>query len=334
VAEGVFWLRLPMPMALDHVNLWLLRDGDGWTVIDTGLDDPKCKEIWQSLLQDVIDPKKLNRIIVTHFHPDHIGLAGWLARQCDCKVLMTAGEYYYYRTILERNLEDVDKDLRRYFSELNFPRKAHDRMISFFSVDEKPPETRVTRDIVEFIKEGDCLEINGSNWQIICGAGHSPEHACLYNAEQQILISGDQAIPRISSNVSVYYGNRHTDPLGDWISSCEKLDRDIPADTLILPAHQEPFKDIQARMQQMIVDHHALLNRVRIAMQDDWLTVDKVRAVMFTRELSNLEIALATGEAQAHLSYLLHRNELIRKIDENGAAHYSLLAQQGLKRSA
>ncbi|HAU68310.1 MAG TPA: MBL fold metallo-hydrolase [Gammaproteobacteria bacterium] len=322
VAPGVFWLRMPLPISLDHINLWLLKDHDGWTIVDCGLGSPVCEEVWEIVFEHFMSPQDVKRIIVTHFHPDHIGLAAWLAERCDVKVHISVGEYRLYRSILTRDSQDLETQARSYLTELNFPEDFHDRLISFFSADEKPANKRVTKDIVEFMCEGDVFDIGGSLWRIVCGNGHSPEHCCLYNKEHGVLISGDQAIPRISSNVSVYLANRHDDPLGDWISSCEKLRDTIPNDTLVLPSHQEPFKGLQERMQQLIDDHHAQLNRLRISLKENVQTIDQLRKVMFDRKLSSIDVVLATGETQAHMNYLLHRKEVHKELDSRGAAHY------------
>ena len=325
VAPGVFWLRVPLPISLDHINLWLLRDGDGWTIVDSGYDSPVCKEVWETVFAEFVSPQHIKQVIVTHFHPDHIGLAAWLAHKCSVKVHMSVGEYRHYRSILQRDLADLEVQARAYLTELNFPHEFHDKFISFFSVDEKPQNDRVSKEIVEFMQEDDVFLIDQSEWRVVCGNGHSPEHCCLYNEDKRVLISGDQAIPRISSNVSVYLANRDEDPLGDWIASCEKLRDSISADTLILPSHQEPFVGIGPRMQQLIDDHHAQLNRLRIALKDQALTVDRLRKFMFTRKLNSLEVVLATGETQAHLNYLLHREEVVKALDSTGVAHYSYI---------
>lgn len=325
VAPGVFWLRMPLPISLDHINLWLLKDGDGYTIVDCGFDSPMCEQVWEQVFAYFMPPDLVKRIIVTHFHPDHIGLAAWLAERCKVKVHISGGEYQLYRSILKRDAQSLELEAKSYLTELNFPASFHDHFIRFFSVEDKPANRRVRKDIVAFMQEGDVFEINGSSWQIVCGNGHSPEHCCLYNTDLGVLISGDQAIPRISSNVSVYLANRHADPLGDWIASCEKLRDTIAPETLVLPSHQEPFRGLQARMQQLIDDHHAQLNRLRLSLKAQAQTIDLLRGVMFPRELSSLEIVLATGETQAHMNYLLHRGEVRKEIEPSGAACYHYL---------
>ncbi|GHA14517.1 zinc metallohydrolase glyoxalase II family protein [Arenicella chitinivorans] len=321
VAEGVFWLRMPLPIALDHINLWLLRDGDDWTIVDTGYDAESCKAVWHAVFEQVINPTRVTRIVVTHFHPDHIGLAAWLSQRCDCRIYITQGELGLYRKIHSRQQSRVRDMVHAYLQELGFDATATDTYVPFFLSDPKPVNERVQPSQCEILQEHDELQINGQVWRVICGNGHSPEHACLYNADQNLLIAGDQAIPRISSNVSVYPANRHADPLGDWISSCEKLRDTVPAETVILPSHQEPFIGIQTRMQQLINDHLSQLNQLRLAVQAP-ISAVQARNILFARKLNVVDTLLATGETLAHLNYLLHRREIAAKTGADGVMLY------------
>jgi len=321
VAEDVFWLRVPLPIALDHINLWLLRDGDGWVIVDSGYDDDICRDVWEQVFDGFLSPESVNRVIVTHFHPDHIGLASWLALRCDCPILISQGEFDLYHHIISRNKAEYAVEAQSFITELGYDSDTGAKFVKFMASDDKPQEKRVQAHMCEFIADGDLIEINGQEWQVVSGNGHSPEHSCLYNRELKVLISGDQSIPRISSNVSVTPSNRHKDPLGDWLSSCEKLRDLIPNDTLILPSHQEPFRNNIARMQQLIDDHEIDLNRLRLAV-DAPISPVEARAILFNRKLSAMDILLATGETLAHLNHLLHRKELQMSIDANGVARY------------
>ncbi len=322
VEDGVFWLRVPLPIALDHINLWILRDNDGWTLVDSGYDAQICKDVWEQVFDGFLDPGSVKRVIVTHFHPDHIGLASWLALRCECPVLISRGEFDHYHSIISRNAEEYRIEAALFIREMGYQTDMVDKFAAFFEADQKPDEARVQKTQCEFIADGDVLDVDGRHWKIVSGNGHSPEHSCLYCEELKVLISGDQSIPRISSNVSVYPSNRHDDPLADWLNSCEKLQSVIPDETLILPSHQEPFYGNNARMQQLIDDHHAQLNCLRLAVRAP-ISAVQARAVLFNRELTTVETLLATGETLAHLNYLMHQGEISMEIDKQGVALYS-----------
>jgi len=325
VSEGVYWLRMPIPISLDHINLWLLKDGEGWVIVDSGVDDESCKAVWETVFREFCAPEEVNRIVITHFHMDHIGLASWLALRCDCPIYMTHGEYALYHDIITRDEVSTAEMVRGFFHSLGFDSAAQDAIVPFFKTDEKPREARVQPEQVQYIQEGDTLKIGGKSWQVITGNGHSPEHACLFNQHDDVLISGDQSLPRISSNVSVFPGSDVVDPLGDWVASCEKLRDVIPDTTLVLPAHQEPFKRNPARMQQMIDDHHAQLNRLRSVLGQPMNAIE-ARKQLFNRQLDPMQKVLATGETMAHLRYLTQRNEVSERVDEDGVRWFTTVA--------
>jgi len=324
VAEGVFWLRVPLPIVLDHINLWLLRDGDGWTIVDSGYDAPICKETWEQVFDGFLTPSEVKRVIVTHFHPDHIGLASWLALRCDCAVWISRGEFGLYNKMLRRDEAQFDAEASLYLQQLGFDTETRVTLKKFFVRDEKPEEARVQEAMCRFIGEDDDIKVGNRLWKVVTGRGHSPEHACLYCEELSVLISGDQSIPRISSNVSVFPSNRNADPLGDWLASCEKLRDDIPNNTLILPSHQEPFIGNVQRMQQLIDDHNAQLNRLRLALAET-MSVVQARDHLFQRELNTADQLFAAGETLAHLNYLLHRKEISVELDGDGVEQYSII---------
>ena len=320
VVDGVYWLRMPLPMDLDHINLWLLRDGDGWTIVDSGMGTDICRAVWEQVFDTFLDPTTVKRIIVTHLHPDHIGLAAWLALRCECPVLISKGEFEAYNKTTHRDNTTFAQESHAFFAEMGYSRDVAAKFVSLMSSD-KPLESRVQTSMCQFIADGDIISIDGRAWQVVSGNGHSPEHSCLYNAELNVFISGDQSIPRISSNVSVYSSNRRKNPLKDWLNSCAKLRDLIPNDTLILPSHQEPFCNNKVRMQELIDNHHADLNRLRLAI-DSPVSVIEARAVMFARELNMMDTLLASGETLAHLNYLVHAGEISMTHDQQGVARY------------
>lgn len=322
VVDRVFWLRVPLPIALDHINLWILRDNDGWTLVDSGFDAQICKDAWEQVFEEFLDPSMVKRLVITHFHPDHIGLASWLALRCECPVIISKGEFDHYHSIITRNASEFRQQVDKFLRELGYQADLIETFSAFFEPEKKPDHARVQKSMCEFIADDEILQIDGREWRIVSGNGHSPEHSCLYCEELEVLISGDQSLPRISSNVSVYPSNRHDDPLADWLNSCAKLQAVIPDATLVLPSHQEPFYGNKARMQQLIDDHHSQLNCLRLAVRAP-ISAVQARAVLFNRELTIVDTLLATGETLAHLNYLLHRGEISLQIDDHGVALYS-----------
>ena len=325
VSDGIYWLRMPLPIALDHINLWLLRDHDGWTIVDTGFDAPVCKQTWEQVFADFLSDQIINRIIVTHFHPDHIGLAAWLAEKLDVKIWMTRGEFDFYRTHVDRDREQYSKSVEGFVVELGLSSADQQSYLDFVNTGADPNTIRVAEEHCEFIADGDQIEIDGKSWQVVMGNGHSPEHACLYQADQGVLISGDQALPRISSNISVFFVNKDEDPLNDWLTSCEKLKTNIPSDTLVLPSHQEPFIGIDQRMSQLIADHIAQLNVLRNHANQSFTCAEACQ-LLYKRELNGYIYIFAISETLAHINYLVCNGELKQQKDDKGAIVYSAIS--------
>jgi len=323
VADGVYWLRMPLPIELDHINLWLLDNGDDtWTIVDTGYEHDACKAVWEQVFERFLRPESVTQIIITHFHPDHIGLAAWLADRCNAPILISKGEFSYYREIVSQNADEFEQQVNRFAKQVGFDGEMTSALIRFFGVSNEPERKRVTQDMCAFLSEGDALTINNRQWQVVMGSGHSPEHACLYCADLDTLISGDQAIARISSNISVYPSKLLANPLKDWLSSCEKLRDKYTDKTLVLASHQEPFQGLVERMQFMIDEHQTDLDNLKRALTAK-LNTAAVRQILFNRELNFVQSVLATGEALAHINYLKLTEELQVSYDE-GVAYYQL----------
>ena len=325
VADGVYWLRQPLPMELDHINLWILRDGDGWTIVDAGYNHQPCIDVWEQVFSKFLKPQTIKRLIVTHYHPDHIGLAAWLAKRSDCSVWISRGEFDGYDSMFTRDPDDYQLQVNAYAKMVGFDKQAQDMIGRFFSNDRgKDDPSRLTEGMCEFIGDKREFQIDGVLWRVVTGNGHSPEHACLYCPDKELLISGDQAISRISSNVSVYPHAMDSNPLNDWLISCAKLQKLIPSNTLILAAHQEPFIGLDNRMRQLIDDHTVDLNRLRQALVKP-LSISDARDVLFAgRKLNIVDLILATGETVSHLNYLQHREETILSYRSDGKANYRI----------
>lgn len=319
VAPGVHWLRLPLPFALDHINLWLLEDGDGWLLVDTGLGGEHTQALWRRYEQGVLAGRPVRRILVTHYHPDHIGQAAWLAQRWSAPVLITAGEWALARSIFESD----DAAAGAAFAQL-FARHGLDAGRSEALRERGNAYRRgvaALPEAVELVAEGDTLQIDGRRWQIIVGRGHAPEHACLFCPELDLLISGDQVLPRISSNVSVRPSDPGADPVGEFLASLRRL-AELPRSVRVLPAHGRVFEGLHARLRELEGHHARQLDTVAQACAGAGRTAAELLDVMFARELNLHTLMFAMGEAIAHLNHLQAQGRVVGRPDEGGVLRY------------
>ena len=267
IAPGVLWVRMPLPFALRWINLWLLEDGDGWTVVDTGVATDESRAHWTTIFASpALKGKPVTRVLCTHMHPDHVGLAGWITDRFNCVLWMSRLEYVVCRMLVADTGREAPEDGVNFYRAAGWDDAAlvtyRKRFGQFGRMVQAMPDSfrRVTA--------GESLRIGGHDWRVLGGHGHSPEHLCLWSPELNLFISGDQILPRISSNVSVFPTEPEADPLSDWLESCARLQREIPADVLVLPAHNEPFVGAHARLQELIDGHELCLKRVERRLLD------------------------------------------------------------------
>ncbi len=320
VAEGVYWLRLTLPLSLDHINVWLLDDGDGWTLVDTGIALPVTLALWEKLLEGYFRGRPITRILVTHYHPDHIGLAGHLARNLECEVWMTRTSASVAHHLVDGGTPDSTAEIGDFCDLYGFPDRAEYMRImsgeAYRKVVSLPP--RHWREL----RDGQSIEAGGRLWQVLVVGGHAPGHAVLYCADTKILISGDQILPTITTNVSFSPGVvSEPDPLGEFLGSFDRLDA-LPADTLVLPSHGGVFRGLHSRILQLRNHHAGELDRIR-----DWCRDPRepwqIALKLFGKCEPGLHEVLAFGETLAHLEYLRHGKELTRDV-EGGRVRFRL----------
>jgi glyoxylase-like metal-dependent hydrolase (beta-lactamase superfamily II) len=311
VADGIFWLRMPLPFSLDHINLWVLDGGDHWALVDTGVNGPAVAGHWRALLEGPLAGKPVGRLIVTHYHPDHIGLAGWLSRKCQVPIEASRGEFMLARVLTLDIADHPPEEVVRFYARHGWPEEDVARLKSSGWGNFARGVSRLPTGY-QRLRAGDVLDIGGRHWRVVVGSGHSPEHVCLHCEADGILISGDQVLPRITSNVSVYPTEPAADPLGDWLSSIAAL-RTLPADTLVLPAHNEPFLGLHDRLDQLEADHHGKLDRLNQFLREP-RTAHGCFETLFSRPIGSGELQMATGEALSHLNWLVRRGHA-RAID-------------------
>jgi len=324
VADGIYWLRMPLPFALDHINLWLLEDDGGWTIVDTGLNTAETKDLWNTLFDDQMFMQCVTRIVVTHHHPDHMGLAGWLHERTGAHITVTQTEWLpahhiyndvdavirenmlcFYAThgLDEQRLQTMRKLGNRYRMAVSPPPLAHNVM-----------------------REGETLLIGGREWQVMIGRGHAPEHACLYCSELKVLIAGDQILPKITPNIMLTAAEPFANPLQDYLDSFDAF-TPLEEDTLVLPSHGLPFVGLHGRIAHMQRHHQE-----RLAMLIEHLAQPHSAAdllpMLFRRTLDAHHLMFAMGEGLAHLAHLRATGDAVE--ESRGGVIYFQQSARGM----
>jgi len=319
VAPGVHWLRMPLPFALGHINLWLLESDGSWTIVDTGVDVEESSEVWDKTFSSTMGNRPVDRVVVTHLHPDHVGCAGMLCARTGATLQMTREEYLLCRVLVAdtgRPAPDVGK---RFYTAAGFADGAiehYQKMFGLFGKFVSPlPES------YQRLQAGDDIMIGENCWKIVVGRGHSPEHACLYCEEKNLLISGDQLLPTISSNVSVYPTEPLANPLHDWLTSLAELKDVIREDVLVFPAHGKPFRGAHERIDSLIGEHQDGLEALEVFCAEPKRATD-VFPVLFKRKINDGNLIMAAGEAVAHLRYLVLQGRALVETDRQGVHWY------------
>ena len=324
VAPGVHWIRMPLPYALNHINLWALDDGAGWALVDTGVRNEETASVWREQFANAPDARPLTRVIVTHMHPDHVGMAGWLTRQFGVRLWMTSLEYLTCRVMVSDSGREAPTDAIEFYRRAGWSAAAIETYRTRFGNFGK--HIHPLPDSFRRLDDGEELRIGANTWRVVIGNGHSPAHACLYCPALKVLISGDQVLPRISSNVSVYPTEPDADPMRGWLDSLAKLRREVPDDVLVLPAHNECFRGLHARIDALASGQQRSLDRLRRSLAEPRRAVD-VFGALFARAIGEADTALlgmATGESLACLNYLVHRGEASAASDADGVSWYRL----------
>lgn len=329
VADGVRWIKMPLPFALDHINVWLLRDEvdgrEGWSIVDCGVARDEVKELWEQVFENALDGLPVLRVFVTHMHPDHVGLAHWLCERWDAPLWMSmtdyaiaclwsdpatsqgmagpngaaAAEHFARHGLRDPEAQEKIRQRNRYYPDLvpDMPR-------------------RFVR-----LMDGDHVRVGGRNWRVIVGHGHAPEHVSLYCDSLKVLISGDMLLPRISTNVSVFNYEPEGNPLPLYLDSLGAYDS-LPEDTLVLPSHGRPFRGMHERVGQQRAHHAERLREVVDACDVPRSAADMV-PVLFRRELDLHQLTFAMGEALAHLHALYFEGKLERTVDNDGVVRFT-----------
>ena len=318
IAHGISWVRMPLPFdALDHINLWLLDDGDDLVIVDTGFGDDATREYWTRIL--AANGRRVTRIVVTHFHPDHLGQAAWLGARDGAEIHITASEYFSALAMWHQVPGHGVADMVAFFRRHGL---AEERLAALEARGNtyRRGVPQLPRTHHRMIHDGP-LTVGGRSWRIIIGHGHSPEHASLYCEATGVLIAGDQLLPRITPNITVQAAAPHEDSLAHFLSSLHRFNC-LPENTLVLPSHGRPFRGIQSRTAQLTA-HHAERCATILTALDTPKSAADLLPTLFSRPLDNHQVMFAMGEAIAHLNHLVQRGEVQAVEDDCGILRFA-----------
>ena len=323
IAPGIKWLRLPLPYRLDHVNIYLIENEGGWTALDSGLGDEACKAAWQAALAGPLKGQRLKSLIVSHFHPDHVGLAGWLCERFDLELTMPRPEYLH-SLVLQCAPADYGEDVfRPFYQRHGLSAEATEIVLS--RGHEYLKRTTGVPASYHRIKHNDTLSVGARDFRVLTGGGHALEQAMLYRPQERLFLAADQVIARISPNVSVHPMEPDLDALGIYLASLRGVREAVAPDVLVLPGHGLPFHGLHERVGELLAHHRQRCAEIAAACKDVPLTVAEIVPVLFTRPLDAHQTGFAFGEVLAHVNHMLGRGELRLEIDTRGVDRYRTL---------
>ena len=319
VASGIYWLRFPLPFALDHINLYVIDEGDSWTLIDTGVHSPESISLWQGPLRHPMAAKPVSRILVTHWHPDHIGMAGWLAAQTGAPLWITRTEWLMARMTRAEETTTFQAPAISYFQRMGL---SADKLQGLNSLGNHY-ESLTAPIPTEFVRmqAGKDVTIGMDRWQVLIGRGHAPEHACLYCAERQLIIGGDILLPRISPIVGIWPAEPEEDALSDFLTCLQEIRAVVDASALVLPSHNRPYTGVHTRIDDLTAHHDERLHTTRAACQQA-MTAAAVSQVLFPRLQDPFQLRLGLAETVAHLNHQRARGLLTRQLGDDGIYRY------------
>jgi glyoxylase-like metal-dependent hydrolase (beta-lactamase superfamily II) len=324
IAERVKWLRMPLPFALDHINLWLVRDAadgaPGWAIVDCGIATDQTRALWEQVLASSLEGLPITRVIATHMHPDHIGLAYWLTEKLNVPLHVSMTDYFVARTNIAGTSGSGGESAAAHFARHGLSRpedieKIRQRTSYYGNMVPALPAT------YHRLMDGFSLQLGDANWRCIVGYGHAPEHIALYCEAENILISGDMVLPRISTNVSVWDTEPQANPLPLFLDSLSRYES-LPHETLVLPSHGKPFRGLHRRIAQLRAHHQERLAEVLAACAGEAKTAAQIVPVLFKRELDLHQTTFAMGEALAHLHMLWYGGQL-KRVESGGVIRFA-----------
>ena len=320
IAPSIRWFRLPLPYRLDHVNIYLIEDNGGWQVLDTGLGTDACRTVWEAILRGPLNGQRLTSMVVTHFHPDHVGLAGWLAHRFDLPLAMPRPEYLY-SLALQYAPGDLGADMHRpFYRRHGLSPEVTEAVLS--RGHEYLRQTSGVPTTYHRIQHGDSLRIGAKVFQVITGGGHALEQAMLYRADERLFFAADQVIARISPNVSVHAMEPDLDALGIYLRSLSAIRDAVAGDVLVLPGHGLPFYGLHHRIAELLEHHVERCAAIADACHRQPLSVAELVPHVFHRVLDEHQTGFAFGEVLAHVNYMLGDARLVLETGPDGIDRY------------
>ena len=314
VYPGIYWLSTPLPFRLRAINLWLLKDGDGWAIVDCGYKRDDVREQWSQVWQTKLGDRPVKQLIVTHFHPDHMGNSRWLSERWGVRPRMTQAEWLWANLAVNDLNSDNIPQLANFYRRHGLDDERIGILMEGFILYSAGVSVP---DCYDRLFDDQLLRIDGKEWRVLVGYGHSPEHVCLYCAELGVMISGDQILPEITPNVSVWPWEPDADPLQGFLQTIQRFRPILRRDTLVLPSHRKPFTGVHVRLQELEHHHHERLENI-ISVVGSGITAGDLLYHLFPANLDGHQVAFAMNEALAHLNYLMHRGRLRRVSDSQG----------------
>lgn len=316
VAPGILWTRIPLPFRLDHVNIFLIEDGDGWAVLDTGISDKPTRQVWETLVAGPLAGRRLTRLIVSHMHPDHIGLAGWLCERFDMPMLTTQTSYL---SCINISLSPGAMEAKPYQD--FYRRHGMSQETAALVATQGHGYLRMVTPLPPTFNRlvaGDTLTIGGRAFEVLTGDGHAPEQLMLYLREENLFLAADQVLAKITPNISVWAVDPYGDPLGLFLRSLHEIERAIPEDALVLPGHQLPFRGLHVRARELAAHHEERCELIAAACMAAPKTVAELVPVIFTRALDPHQLSFAFSELHAHVNRMVVRGELTWLHEDGG----------------
>ncbi len=311
IEPGILWFRLPLPMALDHVNVYALADSKGWTIVDTGFHSSRGVELWKQIMADHLAGRPIKRVIVSHYHPDHVGMAGWFKHQFGAEIYATRVSWLFARMLTLDVQETPTPEALRHvkvsgINDVRFEEIKNSRPFNFADCVHPIPLG------YKRLSEGDWIKMGQRNWQVRIGHGHAPSHATFWSEDGNICIGADQFLPDITSNTGVYASEPEANPLQEWLDSCRRFLAMANEDILVLPGHKVPFRKLETRLGELIEHHESCLENLSNHLIRPSTAVDCFDAI-FGRRIPDREFGLALAETNAHLNYLWLNNQIAKE---------------------